>query len=404
MIETQYASRVHRFALGAVLLVAGLGCRDELTTPGDCPSLCPGGQPQVQELVLPALLNGDTSHVGYVPAGIGPSLRISNGLPVSEDRAVALILPRPDSINVSGANRVVTQLDSAIIGVTLQARDTTVTGLKLFLYRIDNDLDTSTTFADVEPQLIPANLIDSIAVPDSVKGGLLRLVVTDTTKIVPPDSGRLAIGIRITADAPTGIRIASIAAAGSPNVTHFVRVDIADTLLAKQTFTRFPQFATFVTQNPQPFDVNLLSVGGAPSARALIRFSLPLAIRDSVTILRATLELTPNSTILGLPNDPALLQAFGVLGDLGAKSPIISTGTTIGLFELESGITDTVSVDITRLVRLWQTDEGLPQMVFLALAPEAASFTRSIFNSTRSGAGAPRIHLTFYQTFPFEVP
>jgi hypothetical protein len=409
MIETQYASRVHRFALGAFLLVAGAACRDELTTPADCPALCPGGQQQVQESVLTAVLEGDSTYIGYVAPGLGPSLRVSNGLPVSEDRALTLFLPRPDSISVDGTNRVVIRLDSAIIAVTLQARDSNVTGLKLFLYNLDTALDTLTTFADVEPQMVLANLIDSIAVPDSVQSGLLRLVVSgaDTAKITADDSGRFAIGIKISADAPTGIRLASIAATGSPNVTHYVRVDptgIADTLKAKQTFTRFPQFTTFVSQSPPAFDPDLLSVGGAPSARSLLRFALPLTIRDSVTILRATLELTPNAPILGLPNDPALLQAFGVVGDLGAKSPIITSGTTIGLIEVESGTTDTLSIDITRLVRLWQTDDGLPQVVFLALAPEAASFTRPVVRSTRSPAGAPRIRITYYQTFPFEVP
>jgi hypothetical protein len=342
--------------------------------------------------------------VGYVAPGLGPSLRISEGLPVSEDRAITLFLPRPDSITVDGEPRVVTQLDSAVIGLTLQARDTNVTNLKLFLYRLDTDLDTLTTFADVEPQMVAANLIDSLAVPDSVQNGLLRLLVTDTARIVADDSGRFAIGVKITASTPTGIRIASIAAAGSPNVTHYVRVDITDTLLAKQSFTRFPQFTSFVSQTPPVVDVDLLSVGGAPSARSLLRFTLPLAIRDSVTILRATLELTPDTPVLGLPTDPALLQAFGVIGDLGAKSPIITSGSSIGLLEIDSGTSDTVSIDITRLVRFWQSDDGIPPMVFLALAPEAASFTRAVFRSTRSAAGAPRIRLTYYQTFPFEVP
>ena len=406
MIETHYASRVHRFALGAFLLVAGAACRDELTTPADCPSLCPGGQQQVLDSVLTAIPGGDSTYVGYVAPGLGPSLRVSNGLPVSEDRAITLFLPRPDSLTVDGALRAITRLDSAVIGLTLQARDTNVTGLKLFIYRLATDLDTLTTFADVEPQMVPANLVDSIAVHDSLKSGLLRLVVAgaDTTRIGADTAGFFGIGIKITASAPTGIRIASIAATGSPNVTHYVRVNITDTTKAKQSFTRFPQFTSFVSQNPPPFSVDLLSVGGAPSARSLLRFDLPLSIRDSVTILRATLELTPDAPILGLPNDPALLQAFGVIGDLGSKSPIISSGSTIGVLKIESGTTDTVEVDITRLVRLWQTDDGLPQLVFLALAPEAASFTQATFKSTRPGAGAPRLRVTFYRTFPFEVP
>jgi hypothetical protein len=406
MIETQFASRVHRFALGAFLLVASTACRDELTTPADCPSLCPGGQPQVVDTVVTALFKGDTSHFGYVAAGLGPSLRISNGLPVSEDRALTLFLPRPDSITVDGEPRVITRLDSAYIALTLQARDTTVTGLKLFIYRLNTDLDSLTTFADVDPQMVPANLVDSIVVADSVKSGLLRITVagSDTTKISADTAGRFAIGVKITANAPTGIRIASIAASGSPSVTHFVHVEIADTNLAKQTFTRFPAFTTFVSQTPAPFNVDLLSVGGAPSARALLRFGLPARLLDSVTILRATLELTPNATILGLPNDKAFLQAFGVIGDLGAKSPVITTGSTLGLLEVASGTSDTLSVDITRLVRAWQGDNGIPQLVFLALAPEAASFTQTVFRSTRSGAGAPRLRITDFQKFPFEVP
>ena len=38
--------------------------------------------------------------------------------------------------------------------------------------------------------------------------------------------------------------------------------------------------------------------------------------------MRATLELIPRSPMLGLPGDPALLQAKALLADLGAKSPV----------------------------------------------------------------------------------
>ncbi|MEO8201262.1 MAG: hypothetical protein ABI679_12120 [Gemmatimonadota bacterium] len=397
-----------RSALMVGILGASLsGCRDELTTPADCPALCPGGQQPVQELVLPATLNMDTSYFGYVGPGIGPSLRISNGLPASEDRALTVFLPRPDSITVNDTARAIVRLDSAAISLTLQKRDTLVTGLKLFIYSLPTDLDTNTTFADVDPQFIAANLIDSIVVPDSLKAGTLRAVISgvDTIRLKPDSIGRIGIGVTITANAPTGIRIASIAATGSPNLTSYFRVNLpSDTTKAKQTLVRFPQFNTFVSQNPAVSDLDLLPVGGAPSARALLRFALPVAIRDSVTILRATLEMTPDVTIHGLPNDPATLQAFGAIGDLGAKSPIISSGNTIATTTIDDGTSSTVSIDITRLVRIWQGSTGVPQLVFLAISPEAASFTSPVFRSTRSASGAPQVRITYYQQFPFERP
>jgi hypothetical protein len=391
------------------LLAATLGivaCRDELAAPADCPALCPGGQQSVFDSILPATPSGDSSYFGYVIRGAGISLRISNDLPASDDRAISVFLPRGDSVTVNDTARVITRLDSAVIALTLQARDTLVTGLKIFLYSVPTDLDTTTTFAEIDPFLVPANLVDSIVVPDSVHTGLLRAVISgdDTTRIRPDTAGRFAIGMTMTANAPTGVRIASIAASGSPNMTSYVHVAIADTVKQKQIITRFPQFASYVSRVQPAVDPDLLVVGGGPSARSLIRFALPAGIRDSVTILRATLELTPDTPILGLPNDPATLMSFGVVGDLGAKSPLISSGTTVGSTTLTSGTSSVVSVDVTQLVRFWQTTRGLPQLIFLAVTPEAASFTQPVFRSTRSGTGAPQIRITYYQKFPFERP
>jgi hypothetical protein len=46
--------------------------------------------------------------------------------------------------------------------------------------------------------------------------------------------------------------------------------------------------------------------------------------------------------------------------------------------------------------------------VFLKLLPEAASFTRAQFFSTRSHAGdtvvAPRLRITYQRSFPLENP
>lgn len=389
--------------LGVVLAVA---CRDDLNAPVDCPALCPGGQPPVLEAVIAARDSSDSSFVGYVPAGLGISLRVSNGLPVSEDRAIVQFAPRPDTVVVSDSGHHFV-IDSVAFGLTLQARDTLVDSLRFLIYRLPIGIDTTTTFADIAPNLVPANVVDTIFVPDSVKAGVIQSVLSgaELARVAIPagDSGKFAIAVALEAGAPTGARLASIAATGSPRMTTYVTVDsVSDSTKQKQIINRFPAFASYVSQVPLPLNDDLLSVGGGPSHRARLKFDLPLNLRDSVTILRATLELTPNSTILGLPNDPAVLQAIGVIGDLGAKSPIITTGNTIGLKSVDNGTTGTVEIDVTRLIRAWQGKNGLPPVLFIAIAPEAATFTQPVFKSTRSASGAPQLRITYYEKFPFQ--
>lgn len=405
LVLNRLMRRPELLGLGAVLVL--LACQDDFTAPADCPALCPGGQPPVQEIVLPAADNLDSSYVGYVAPGLGISLRVSNGLAASEDRAIVRFLPRPDTLVLNDTTRQYT-IDSVALGFTLQARDTTVDGLRLLLYRLPASIDSTTTFADVDPLLVPANLIDTLPVPDSLASGVLRLVLTgadlDRIDLPAADSGRLAIGVAIEADAPTGIRLASIAATGSPSFVTYANVAGVDSSLQKQVINRFPAFTSFVSENPPVPSSQVLQVGGAPSARSRIKFVLPDFLRDSVTILRATLELTATGPIAGLPGDSAVIQAVGVLGDLGAKSPLIPTSSSVGTVTVLDGASGLVSIDISRLARLWQGRNGLPPVVFLILTPEAASFTVPRFASSRAPSGTPQLRVTYYDKFPFERP
>ena len=67
---------------------------------------------------------------------LAAALLVSNGLPVSEDRAVYRFNARPDSIELRDTLRAYT-VDSVRLALNLLARDTLVDGLKLYLYRID---------------------------------------------------------------------------------------------------------------------------------------------------------------------------------------------------------------------------------------------------------------------------
>ena len=399
-----------RWIAAFVMLAAAItGCQERLTAPGECPELCPGGQSRTFDTVLAPLPGSDSSYVGYVARTSAGALLVSNGLPASEDRAVIRFNARPDSVEVRDTLRAYT-VDSALLAVSLVARDTLVNGLKLYLYRIDPGVDADDTFDSINQQLLPTAIIDSIEVPDSVNSGLLQTVLrgAEVEKVALPTGGGgiLAIGVAMVADQPSGIRIGSAAAGTGGTFISYVTVDVPDTgSVRKQSITRVPALNVFVTQSPLVPDNAFLTVGSEPSARALLRFDLPEDIEDSATIVRATLELVPRSPMLGLPTDPPLLEAKALLADLGAKSPVTTDTRFIVADTLSVGSADTVRLDVTPIVRLWQSSSERPEAIFLRLLPEAATFTRPVFGSTRSGTvGPPRLRITYLQPFPFENP
>ena len=394
----------------SVVLAAGIGgCQERLTAPADCPELCPGGESRVFDTVITPPAGSDTSYVGYIARPSAHSLLVSNGLPASEDRAVIRFAARQDSIERRDTLRAYT-VDSAQLSLNLLARDTLVNGLKLYLYRIDPTVDEDDTFATVVPQLVPTAIIDSIQVPDSVNSGEVKTMLRgpDLEKVALPlgTGGVLAIGVSMAADQPSGVRLGALATSSEATFISFVTLDVPDTGSSKrESVRRAPSLNAFVTESPQIPDNAFLTVGGEPSARALIRFDLPEDIRDSATIVRATLELLPRSPLLGLPSDRPLLQAKALLADLGSKSPVTSETRLFATDTLDLGSADTVRLDVTSIVRRWQAESRPPQAVFLSLLPEAGSFTRPVFGSTRSGTvGGPRLRITYLKSFPFEHP
>jgi hypothetical protein len=402
-----------KFAIMA--LAAGVlltGCQEKLTSPGDCPALCPGGQPQVFDEVFNPIAGTDSSFRGYVQPYSSRALLVSNGLNGLDERGVIRFSRRPDSVGVRDTLRSYT-IDSVGLGLTVVARDTSLNGLQLELYRLPPSIDSTTTFPAVDPMFVPANLVTTISVPDSLNFGSVRTVLqgADLTRVaIPPaDSGVLALGIRVSSATPTGVRLGTIASGTSGVFVTYVTLNVPDTGTAKlRTLALGPEFNSSLPAVQQPDDSTLLAVGGEPSARALLRFALPARITDSATIVRATLELTPVTTITGLPSDPLRLQAQTVLADLGAKSPVGAAVGRVPADTIEAGTSDTVSLEAVRLVQLWQGTSNRPTalMLSLPLELEAASFSQPVFYSTRAANPAvrPRLRISYLLSFPFENP
>lgn len=402
--------------LAAVVVVLS-SCQEKLTAPADCPALCPGGQPIVYDEVFSPIIGADSSFRGYVQPHAAAALLVSNGLQGFEERALVRFGQRSDSVSVRDTLRAYT-IDSVALNLTVIARDTNLTGLQVLLYRLSPAIDSFTTFAGIAPAFVADSLIATIDVPDTLNRGAIRTVFRGPdlarVQIAPADSGRLALGVRIQSATPTGVRLGALASGTGALFSTYVTADIPDTGAAKlRNITLGPGFNTYVSETSQPDDSTLLAVGGEPSARAFLRFDLPARIRDSATIVRATLELTPVLPITGLPTDPARLVARALLADAGPKSPVNSVAGRVPADTLEIGTT-TVSLEAVRLVELWLGATTRPSALSLSLASpatsttefEAASFTRPFFYSTRAlnPAVRPRLRVSYLLSFPFENP
>ena len=162
--------------------------------------------------------------------------------------------PRPDSIVVRDTNRTYT-VDSVALTLTVLARDTLVNGLKLVLYRVSDTVNATATFPSLDAQLIPENVIDTFAVPDTLNAGTVRTVLrgTDLAKVDLPLAGNgiLALGVSMVADQPTGVRIGAARAGNGPPFTSYVTVNVEDTTTSiRKQARRLPRPST--PSSPRP--------------------------------------------------------------------------------------------------------------------------------------------------------
>ena len=257
--------------------------------------------------------------------------------------------------------------------------------------------------------LIPERLLRTVPIPNDLASGALRIMFAgaelDDIAFDPEDDKILRLAYRLVAPTATGVLLASSATGSTgPAFITFTRVALADTTV-QQPLPRIVQFQTSLDATPSPApSPDLLTVGGAPSSRAILRFALPPRIRDSAEIIRATLQLVPVAPFSGMVGDSASLDVRGVFSDLGAKSPRISSSEVLIVRRrLVAGSSDTLFVEVTPVVRLWASDPAPPSALFLALDPEASSFTLAEFGSSRTPAARPTLRLTYALPYPFEV-
>ncbi len=411
---------------GWLLLVAG--CTEKMTAPGVCPDFCPSGSVQVVDTVLRTAVSRDSAFgrpVGYTSpwstvfllATSDPGTRDSR--PVFRTGRLASRL----ALSTDTTTSPVVGVDSVIVRLTIVRRDTATHNLAVHFYKLPLAIDSTTTFAALLPpftdSLIRTVNVDSLLAQPGRKDPVTRdSIVVDTTNhlitllvrldsarvpLGTPDSGAVALGVRVTADQPASAAFAASEDVGlGPLVTWYVRLDSLGLAAAHRVETRSPLFDSFVFDPPAPpLDANL-AVGGVPAARSVLRVSFPRTITDSGQVIRATLDLIPVAPAHGVPADSFGIAAHAVITDFGAKSPI--SGTRVDTTIVHIGVTDTVRIDVTNLLRFWIGDTLAPNTIVLRQVPEGANFAEIRFYPSSDLVRGPILHLTYAPRFPFGKP
>jgi hypothetical protein len=382
-----------------LLLRRGFGflsaCQEQLAVPSTCPDLCPGEGLVVHDTTIEAILDQDSTFTGYIGAYDVPALLVSNGLPAGDARTWAIFSKRPDSIFVLGTRYAYT-IDSMEFQLPVLARDTSVKGLEIVVHRIPF-VDSTTTLAALDQNLTAATAVDSVVLPDTLAVGTLHLKIHPEAwaKLLPDstDTTRFAVAFRIKAPVPTGLRFGSNLIGSGPTYVTYATAPTTDTTLRKQTINVPNDTANYVIAEPPLSNPDNIFMGGRSGSRTVLRFNLPKAIRDSSTVLRATLELTLTAPVSGIRDDKAAIQVLTALLDVGAKSPAFPNA--VGSLTIEPGASGLQQIEVFGPVGSWFGPGGLKPTLLLGLTPEGGTFARPEFFSTRALTGRPRLRITY---------
>ena len=418
------------------LLVIGfaaglLGCTEDATAPGRCPQFCPPGQIKTVDTVL-NIISRDSTYRGYVLADSAVAMLAADLPGVVDSRAVFRLGPITTQVALLGTDTTTSaalHLDSARLTLTILRWDTAATHLRVLLYRLPLTVDETTVFGDLTgpftDSLIRSVNVDSLLAlashRDSITGDSVFVVDTAThqfqlmmkldtaaARYVASDSGKVAYGIRVSADSLASVAVGSVNGGAGPTLAWWGSFDSAGTTVTRALTPGANAFNTFLFTPPSvPLDSNLL-VGGVPAARSLLRIALPRGIRDSSQIVRATLVLVPITAPLGAPSDSVVLNIYRVDTDVGGKSPLAQAAAAdSSLFvphTVPVGQADSIQVEVTEILRFWQSDTIAPQSLMIRQAPEGANLTFLRLYSTRTAAFRPTLHITYIPRFSFGNP
>lgn len=416
----------------ATLTIAA--CSEKLEAGRTCPLLCPEQAISLRDTTIDAVIT-DTTVVGLPPIGSENYLMLGSHGDTLESRVIVRFDTLPQTFTArGGVDSTITVVDSATLITPIAKPDSAhrpAGPVTIEVYDVDTGDTTSTATDTAAAKLAPlfsANrLIGSQTFrPESLTDTLRIPISTDTVLDRVVNGKKLRVGFRLVTPAGRGYDLRLGSTQNGVPVTLRIKasLDTAATPVTRGPFSSTPVNQPFLSGPLADFTVvlkgltsappTLLSVGGVPSRRALLRFDVPSRIADSTTIVRAALLLTqvPNrrvdardsiwifpNAILAAPtvnNATTLLQFVGANGQFGLDSLLLAPG--------DSGQR---AFELVGLARTWRGNSTTvsPRAIALRSGLEAASPAEIDFFSTKGPlALRPRLRITYVPQTSFGIP
>ncbi|HXY68789.1 MAG TPA: hypothetical protein VEH62_05035 [Gemmatimonadales bacterium] len=398
-------------AFAALAFGALAGCKEQISSPGKCPALCPSGHVQLADTLLTTADVSDTSVRGFVLVREASYLLASN-----LDSLQSLVLVRFSRIDTTWFVTLSSGLvdtayvgnpDSVVLDLHLVQRDTAVKGLKLLVYRLPALFDTGASYASILPYFADSTLVDTVPISDTLQTGDLPVRIADSLVIAPADTGVVSLGIAVVAAGKTALALGSgNLGTTAPILSTYIHAKAPLDTLSHVTSVE-PSVSLFV-MNPPPGQppTGVLALGGIPTARATLRLSLPTVVVDSNAVVRATLLLNTTGPAGGFARDSFFVFAQPVVRDFGAKSILWPDSTVSGSVLIHEGQTGPVALDLAPILRFWGTTQGdsTPRLIVLRAYPEGSILGSVTFAGRVAGALGPQLRVTYVKPYTFGLP
>ncbi|MEX2182249.1 MAG: hypothetical protein WD771_09425 [Gemmatimonadaceae bacterium] len=420
--------------LALPVAVAIGGCGEDLETGNTCPLLCPGQEIVIRDTVIEPAYVFDSTLTGFPLQGLENTLLLSARGDTADVRAVIRFDSLPRLFLPVGGDTLerINYVDSAYLSIRVQASEVPLPA-SFFIEAFDVYDPTLADTAIVElaahfneDRLLGGVRIDTVNFSDSVR---VRIPLNRDRllAIIADDSARLRVGLRLRAPTSVQVLVASYLPGGEGA---FIDFNTSPDTLAQQVRFLQPVSLTppkpglvtgdyvdfnVVVNAPGIFAPGTFSVGGMPAARPYLRFDLPLWLTDSVSVLKAELELTQDP--LPGPNDADtvavlvhLVLAGETVTDIYRAATLLSPGgvltNSIVTLPSDSGLQ---VIKLNTLVQQWRTRDGvrsIPSALVLRTNNEGSSLLAARFFGIDAADPAvrPRLRVSYVPAFLFGSP